>query len=149
MHETRYYTLDLSMRDSTAGKQLVDSRVVFSAESWFHREINTWSRDDKHIQMHLSEVKIAGAGSNVYYVNTHYVRADRPPDSSAKLVNVVHLDGGAVQKLNKLVVTDMIRFKIRKQELEQQLADLEDEEIEAEVEAFEKVCGLFGVERSV
>jgi len=148
MHET-HYTLDLSMRDSTTGKQLVDSRVVFSAESWFHREILTWSRDDKLVQMHLSEVKIAGMGSNVYYVNTNYVRADQPPDSSAKLVKIVRLDGDASQKLNKLLVTDMIEFKIRKQELERQLANLVDEEIEAEVEAFEKVCGMFGVERSM
>lgn len=143
MQKVRHYTLDLSMRDTNLGKQLVDARILFSSKE-LSNEINSWCRDDKLIQMLLSEVEIAGAGSEVYYVNTYYVRADKPPDSSAKLVKIVHLDVAGLELVSE-VGRSMLGYEIKKRELKQQLADLRDEERETGFELFGKICEMFGV----
>lgn len=148
MQKVHYYTLDLSMRDPNLGKQLVDARIVFSSEVWLSNNINSWCHDDKLVQMLLSEVEITGTGSDVYYVNTYYVRADKPPDSSAKLVKIVHL-GDSDSKLVREVGTSMLNYEIRKRELKQQLEDLHDEKHETGFELFGRICEMFGVGRLV
>jgi predicted type IV restriction endonuclease len=129
------------MRDTNLGKQLVDARIVFSCEE-LDKQIEAWAWNDKIILSHLSEVTISGEGSKVYYVNTYYIRADKPPDSSAKLVKITHLvESGS--KLIREAFVGMGHYEIKKRELQQP----EDggEENEARFMWFRKVCDLFEV----